>query len=279
MSPSTVRRLLARAGLGPAPRHSGPSWREFLRAQAGRGRVRLFTVETASLRRYYVLFFIELQSHRMHLAGCSAHPSGRWDAQQARNLSLSGALVASCMSTTGPRRDGSGSWHRSRSRSSPSPVPERLYDPPVGGGDHTCDLLRALSAAAPCGRPPGRASNAVESTKSLNTTTATPAIGTCSRIRSMGGHPSTNVRWAHVRPRVTRSAPTLMLRRHCERAGSLVRRYRSGRTSPASLAGDASFEPKASVRVNPPGAARRTSCRERGFVPLLLPATTSWQQS
>jgi len=163
--------------------------------------VRLFTVETASLRRYYVIFFIELQSHRTHPAGCSAHPSGRWDAQQARNLSLSSALVASCMSTTGPRRDGSGSWQRSRSRSLPSPVPERLYDPPVGGGDHTCDLLRAR-AAAPCGRPPGRASNAVESTRSLNTI-ATPARGTCSRIRSMGGHPSTNVRWADVRPRVT----------------------------------------------------------------------------
>src|SRR6266542_1167663 len=34
VSPSTVRRLLADAGVGPAPRRSGPSWREFLRAQA-----------------------------------------------------------------------------------------------------------------------------------------------------------------------------------------------------------------------------------------------------
>ena len=84
VSPSTVRRLLAGAGLGPAPRRSGPSWREFLRD--------FFTVETAFLRRYYVLFFIELQSRRVHLAGSSAHPSGRWVAQQARNLSFSGAL-------------------------------------------------------------------------------------------------------------------------------------------------------------------------------------------
>jgi putative transposase len=51
-----------------------------------------FTVETAFLRRYYVLFFIELSSRRVHLAGCSAHPSARWVAQQARNLSFSGAL-------------------------------------------------------------------------------------------------------------------------------------------------------------------------------------------
>jgi transposase InsO family protein len=93
VSPSTVRRLLARAGLGPAPRRSGPSWREFLRAQAASiVACDFFTVETAFLRRYYVLFFIELQSRRVHLAGSSAHPSGRWVAQQARNLSFSGAL-------------------------------------------------------------------------------------------------------------------------------------------------------------------------------------------
>jgi putative transposase len=61
VSPSTVRRLLARAGRGPAPRRSGPSWREFLRAQeASVVACDFFTVETALLRRYYVLFFIEL---------------------------------------------------------------------------------------------------------------------------------------------------------------------------------------------------------------------------
>jgi putative transposase len=93
VSPSTVRRLLARACLGPAPRRSGPSWREFLRAQAASiVACDFFTVETAFLRRYYLLFFMELQSRRVHLAGCSAHPSGRWVTQQARNLSFSGAL-------------------------------------------------------------------------------------------------------------------------------------------------------------------------------------------
>ena len=93
VSPSTVRRLLARAGLGPAPRRSGPSWREFLRAQgASVVACDFFTVETALLRRYYVLFFIELQTRRVHLAGITANPDGRWVTQQARNLSLSGAL-------------------------------------------------------------------------------------------------------------------------------------------------------------------------------------------
>jgi hypothetical protein len=62
-----------------------------------------FTVETAFLRRYYVLFFIELASRRGHLAGCSAHPSGRWITQQACNLSLSGALGDMRFPPTGPR--------------------------------------------------------------------------------------------------------------------------------------------------------------------------------
>jgi len=93
VSPSTVRRLLARAGLGPAPRRSGPSWREFLRAQAASVvACDFFTVETALLRRYYVLFFIELQTRRVHLAGTTTNPDGQWVTQQARNLSLSGAL-------------------------------------------------------------------------------------------------------------------------------------------------------------------------------------------
>ena len=89
VSPSTVRRLLACAGLGPAPRRSGPSWREFLRAQAASiVACDFFTVETAFLRRYYVLFFIELKSRRVHLAGSTAHPSGHWVVQQARKPEL-----------------------------------------------------------------------------------------------------------------------------------------------------------------------------------------------
>jgi putative transposase len=49
-----------------------------------------FTVETISLRRFYVLFFIELGSRRVHLAGCTTNPSGAWVTQQARNLSFTG---------------------------------------------------------------------------------------------------------------------------------------------------------------------------------------------
>jgi hypothetical protein len=48
-----------------------------------------FTVDTVGLRRLYVLFFIELGSRRVHLAGCTENPSGVWVAQQARNLAWS----------------------------------------------------------------------------------------------------------------------------------------------------------------------------------------------
>jgi transposase InsO family protein len=93
VSPSTVRRLLLAAGLEPAPRRTVPSWREFLRQQASSTLAcDFFTVETLTLRRYYVLFFIELGSRRVHLAGCTTNPTGGWVTQQARNLSFTGVL-------------------------------------------------------------------------------------------------------------------------------------------------------------------------------------------
>jgi hypothetical protein len=93
VSPSTVRRILLANRLAPAPRRSGPSWRLFLRQQAASMLAcDFFTVETISLRRFYVLFFIELESRRVHLAGCTTNPSGAWVTQQARNLSFTGVF-------------------------------------------------------------------------------------------------------------------------------------------------------------------------------------------
>ncbi len=47
-----------------------------------------FTVDTVWLTRLYVLFFIELDTRRVHLAGVTANPNGAWVAQQARDLLL-----------------------------------------------------------------------------------------------------------------------------------------------------------------------------------------------
>jgi len=52
-----------------------------------------FTVETIWLRRLYVLFFIELASRRVHLAGITTRPNGSWVTQQARNLTLNQNLT------------------------------------------------------------------------------------------------------------------------------------------------------------------------------------------
>ena len=87
VSPTTVKKILRQAGLGPAGSRGGLSWRAFLRVQAqSMLAVDFFTVETMSLQRLYVLFFIELGSRRVHLAGCTANPTGPWVTQQARQF-------------------------------------------------------------------------------------------------------------------------------------------------------------------------------------------------
>ena len=94
VSASTVQRVLRQAGLGPAPRRGGPNWSTFLRTQAhGVLACDFFTVEMLWLRRLYVLFFIELGSRRVHLAGITPAPNGAWVAQQARNLTMTTDLA------------------------------------------------------------------------------------------------------------------------------------------------------------------------------------------
>jgi putative transposase len=87
LAPSTVWQILKDAGIDPATARSGQSWRAFLEAQAKTILAAdFFHVDTVLLRRLYVLFFIEHGTRRVHLAGITAHPTGEWAAQQARNL-------------------------------------------------------------------------------------------------------------------------------------------------------------------------------------------------
>jgi putative transposase len=87
---TTIRSLLRRSGLGPAPRRSGPSWSGFLRAQAeGILACDFFTVETVFLKKTaYVLFFIEIGTRRVHVTGATTNPDGAFVTQQARDLAF-----------------------------------------------------------------------------------------------------------------------------------------------------------------------------------------------
>jgi putative transposase len=84
---STAWQILHATGIDPAPRRTGPTWKQFLTAQArGLLAVDFVHVDTVLLRRLYALIVIEHGTRRVHLAGITANPDGAWTAQAARNV-------------------------------------------------------------------------------------------------------------------------------------------------------------------------------------------------
>ena len=87
VAPSSVWKILRDAGIGPTPNRTGPTWAQFIRTQARAVIATDFCcVDTATLRRLHVLFFIEIATRRVHLAGITTNPTGAWTTQAARNL-------------------------------------------------------------------------------------------------------------------------------------------------------------------------------------------------
>ena len=87
---TTVWQILKDNDIDPAPRRSEVTWTEFLRSQAAVA-CDFFTVDTAFLRRYYVLFFIQIETRQVIFAGLTANPTGAWTTQAVRNLFLNQA--------------------------------------------------------------------------------------------------------------------------------------------------------------------------------------------
>jgi putative transposase len=87
ISATSVRTILVRHRLPPAPQRDERSWRDFLRRHAATTLAcDFFTVETAWPKRINVLFFLSLESRRIEFVACTPSPTGAWTAQQARNL-------------------------------------------------------------------------------------------------------------------------------------------------------------------------------------------------
>ncbi|MGA6160723.1 integrase core domain-containing protein [Stenotrophomonas sp. NPDC087984] len=83
---STVWSILKQAAIDPSPQRVDRSWAAFLKAQASAiVATDLFHIDTVFLRRWFVLFFINHGTRRVHIAGVTRHPTGAWFAQQARN--------------------------------------------------------------------------------------------------------------------------------------------------------------------------------------------------
>ena len=84
---STVWEILKASGIDPAQERSEVTWSQFLHSQAAVA-CDFFTIDTALLRRYYVLFFIHIPARQVFYAGVTANPTGAWTTQAARNLFL-----------------------------------------------------------------------------------------------------------------------------------------------------------------------------------------------
>jgi hypothetical protein len=175
LAASTVWAILKTAGVDPAPGRNAESWTTFLRAQAaGIVACDFFTVDTVILRRYYALFFIELDTRRVHLAGVTKNPTGAWTTQAARSLMMRHERTIRFLI-----RDGAGQF--------------------VAGFD---DVLRSTGATSSAPRPTRRSRTLTRSAESA------PCVASSSTTLSSGTARTSSSSSANTSRTTTRTDPT-----------------------------------------------------------------------
>ena len=80
LAASTVWQILNNARIDPAPTRSEVTWSQFLRSQAAVA-CDFATIDTVTLRRFYLLFFIDIPTRTVYFAGVTDHPTGVWTTQ------------------------------------------------------------------------------------------------------------------------------------------------------------------------------------------------------
>ena len=186
LAASTVWQILNNAGIDPAPTRCKVTWSQFLRSQAAVA-CDFATIETVTLRRFYLLFFIDIPTRTVYFAGTTDHPSGVWVTQAARNLLLQyGHQLADAQALVRDRASQFIDAFEEIFRN-------RTYEDPQDTCTHSRGervrrtLDRHPSTRAP--RPPP-SSGTVASSTSLSSTTSIITTRTGPTVHSTSDHPS-----------------------------------------------------------------------------------------
>ena len=182
---STVWQILNNAGIGPASTRSKVTWSQFLRSQAAVA-CDFATIDTVTLRRFYLLFFIDIPTRTVYFAGITDHPSGVWATQAARNLFLrhadglagTRALVRDRGNQFIDAFDEIFRTERMKILKTPVRTPWRTRSPNAGSAP--CD---ASSSTAP-------SSGTVASLRGSSSTTSITTTRTGPTVHSTSDHPS-----------------------------------------------------------------------------------------